>query len=287
MLTPTTISIAVGIVAAVIAISSGAPLSPAASGLSVITSGNTRTIRQADMNVTTTSGATPDKRAYQVTFSGYFNVTATILLDKNDTDNSKIDGKNWAISTAINFSALNGPLAMAFGNAGTHVTSNSGSGANDVSGNAMGGRVRVLNKTAVRMGGISGTVSNGGVVTGRAGDDTVRILAASDTGGNSAVHAAAAGTTSSGSKKSTRVEGAMRGAGGAMAAAGTAGQVFRGDTYAAGTLRKLTAENRKKMNATTAYVMANGYGRSDEGGGGNAAVAGAGSSARSHYEARQ
>lgn len=225
--------------------------------------------RQARVSVRTTQ-VEQDKRHVRVTFTGFFNVTATVALLPNETE-SAVRAAPWALSAALNFSAVRGPVAITFGAASAHASADLRAGSDhtrSADGAALGGAIRVADKGVVGFGVGASSAAGGASAQGKGG-------ASSGAQGGGAAHVEA----KAGSGSSANATGIALGDGGddgvahtatyvngstAAGAVGTVGMAYIGNTTAVGV---------RNGESVGAHAYGEGHGKQADGGGGGSGVA--------------
>lgn len=158
--------------------------------------------REAHISVRTTREEEAGR--VQVRFSGFFNVTATVMLLPNETkEEASARAAPWAVSAALNFSAVRGPVAIRFGAASAHAESTLSAAARaagvsadadarggNADATALGGSVRVGSSNVSGFGMGGGNARNNGVASA-AGGPRESKGASADGNGAAAVQARA------------------------------------------------------------------------------------------------
>lgn len=271
------------------------------SARTVLNSSTTHDSRQAELSVTSARIGDDLKRPVRVVFSGYFNLTATVWLSPNETASIRDSNakKPWTVTTALNFSALQGPLAVSFGAANAYAAANlTAVRPKSAQSAAIGGSVRLADKPLAGFGQAVGSTQGESKASAIGGAARVQQLTNTAYGAGSASiqmqagsrHGHARGSASgigNGELNWTARSSATAQGAGAAAGAGTSGDAYYGESEAHGDRR---LDEVGSTNDTFAYGMGQG-GSSVQiedsgggGGGGNGAAAGFGAISYAHHQ---
>ncbi len=278
------------------------PSAGTVSARTVLTSKGSRDSRNAELSVTSTRTAGDSKQPIRVVFSGSFNVTATVWLSQKEIDSTLRSGdgatKPWTVSTALNFSALQGPLALSFGAANAYAAANlTATQPSSAQSAALGGSVRLADKALAGFGQAVGSargnaeasaigaavkVQKVGNTAHGTGGATVQVQAGR---GNAGARGTAAGI-GDGTLNGTARSSATAYSEGAAGGVGTSGDAYYGESEAHGA--KVSDEGKQK-NDTLAFGMGYGSGGngSESGGGGSGAAAGHGATSYSSHKSKR